>query len=284
MSPTTTKAFICFLLNFGLLALISDDGLMAASISNGGGDVQTAGRDGEAFRSRDRDNDRDALDGFQPGTRQEAELYQMLLQLQRELAEIRQELRELGPPREGSEARDVDRSRNDQERLRDGNVPRDGSRPRQGNTLHDSDFLLPSAIDADPVLAQQFASDLPQAAMRAMKKAASFYRDDVASHGGYVYYYSLDLQQRWGEGKPSADTIFVQPPGTPGESLSDRGRTLAEIRRPRSNRSASAARPDGTPYADPPGGSGRRALRRHGRFLRLSFGFEVDDRGGDPRA
>ena len=52
-------------------------------------------------------------------------------------------------------------------------------------------------------------------AIAALKKAASYYRGKVASHGGYVYYCSLDLKQRWGEGKASADTIFVQPPGTP---------------------------------------------------------------------
>ena len=48
-----------------------------------------------------------------------------------------------------------------------------------------------------------------------MKKAASFYRRKVASYGGYVYYYSLDLRQRWGEGKAAPYTIFVHPPGTP---------------------------------------------------------------------
>jgi hypothetical protein len=52
-------------------------------------------------------------------------------------------------------------------------------------------------------------------ALQAMKKAATFYCAKVASHGGYLYYYSLDLEQRWGEGKFTADTIFVQPPGTP---------------------------------------------------------------------
>lgn len=51
--------------------------------------------------------------------------------------------------------------------------------------------------------------------LRAMNKAATYYRDKVASHGGYVYYYSLDLKDRWGEGKASTDTLFVQPPGTP---------------------------------------------------------------------
>ncbi|MCX7886623.1 MAG: pectate lyase [Verrucomicrobiae bacterium] len=53
------------------------------------------------------------------------------------------------------------------------------------------------------------------AAAQALKKACTYYFEKVATHGGYVYYYSPDLQQRWGEGKPSRDTIFVQPPGTP---------------------------------------------------------------------
>ncbi|MFK7779486.1 MAG: pectate lyase [Gimesia sp.] len=51
--------------------------------------------------------------------------------------------------------------------------------------------------------------------IRAMRKASDYYRDQVAVRGGYVYYYSLDLQQRWGEGKAGPDQIWVQPPGTP---------------------------------------------------------------------
>jgi PelA/Pel-15E family pectate lyase len=66
-----------------------------------------------------------------------------------------------------------------------------------------------------PLQAQPTDSDLRMQAMQTVKKAASYYRHKVASHGGYVYYYSLDLQDRWGEGKFSPDTIFVQPPGTP---------------------------------------------------------------------
>lgn len=46
-------------------------------------------------------------------------------------------------------------------------------------------------------------------------KAATFFNTNVASHGGYVYYYSVDLKQRWGEGKATRDQIWVQPPGTP---------------------------------------------------------------------
>src|SRR5262245_14213284 len=76
-------------------------------------------------------------------------------------------------------------------------------------------LILPAALAADPLPAQQTGPDLREEALRTLKKAASFYRGQVASHGGYVYYYSLDLKQRWGEGEASADTIFVQPPGTP---------------------------------------------------------------------
>jgi uncharacterized protein YyaL (SSP411 family) len=48
-----------------------------------------------------------------------------------------------------------------------------------------------------------------------MRKASIFFRNEVASHGGYVYYYSIDFKQRWGEGEATADQIWVQPPGTP---------------------------------------------------------------------
>lgn len=49
----------------------------------------------------------------------------------------------------------------------------------------------------------------------AMKRAATYYHDQLALNGGYVYHYSLDLQQRWGEGVASPTQIWVQPPGTP---------------------------------------------------------------------
>lgn len=59
------------------------------------------------------------------------------------------------------------------------------------------------------------AAQEPADVTKALKKAATYYREKVASHGGYVYYYSPDLKQRWGEGQADADTLFVQPPGTP---------------------------------------------------------------------
>ena len=65
---------------------------------------------------------------------------------------------------------------------------------------------------AAPLQAQP---DLRDEAAGALKKAATFYREKAASHGGYVYYYTPDLADRWGEGRATPDTIFVQPPGTP---------------------------------------------------------------------
>lgn len=53
----------------------------------------------------------------------------------------------------------------------------------------------------------------------ALRRAAEFYRARVAVHGGYVYYVSLDLKQRWGEGKAGPEEIWVQPPGTPTVGL-----------------------------------------------------------------
>jgi PelA/Pel-15E family pectate lyase len=60
---------------------------------------------------------------------------------------------------------------------------------------------------AEPALREQ--------ATAAMRRAATYFRSQVATHGGYVYHYSTDLQQRWGEGPTTKDQIFVQPPGTP---------------------------------------------------------------------
>src|SRR5262245_54873349 len=68
-------------------------------------------------------------------------------------------------------------------------------------------ILLAFALRQKPEVSDQ--------AREGLKKAATFYRTQVARHGGYVYYTSTDLQDRWGEGKAAPDQIWVQPPGTP---------------------------------------------------------------------
>lgn len=70
-----------------------------------------------------------------------------------------------------------------------------------------------------PTLADDANAKRREQATVTMKRAAEFYRTQVASHGGYVYHYSLDLRERWGEGEATKDQIWVQPPGTPTVGL-----------------------------------------------------------------
>jgi len=72
-----------------------------------------------------------------------------------------------------------------------------------------------AAVLGSSVLAEQKSDALRADAFKTMRQAAEFYRGKVASHGGYVYYYSLDLKQRRGEGDATVDQIWVEPPGTP---------------------------------------------------------------------
>ena len=83
-------------------------------------------------------------------------------------------------------------------------------------------FPRPLIAVAVAVLSPALASaqsDLRQRASDTMHRATEFYHSQVASHGGYVYHYSLDLTQRWGEGVATGNQIWVQPPGTPTVGL-----------------------------------------------------------------
>jgi hypothetical protein len=46
------------------------------------------------------------------------------------------------------------------------------------------------------------------------------YMHSLAIDGGYVYHYTLDGKEKWGEGKTDDRTIEVQPPGTPAVGMS----------------------------------------------------------------
>ncbi len=74
-------------------------------------------------------------------------------------------------------------------------------------------FVFLFAVSFTAPLAAQSVNR--EAALSAMRNAADFYHGEVSLHGGYVYHYSLDLNQRWGEGVATKDQIWVQPPGTP---------------------------------------------------------------------
>lgn len=60
-----------------------------------------------------------------------------------------------------------------------------------------------------------------QAGKAAMKKAVSFFRDQVSANGAYLWQYSADLSEREGEQQASTTQAWTQPPGTPyvGEAV-----------------------------------------------------------------
>lgn len=56
---------------------------------------------------------------------------------------------------------------------------------------------------------------IPARAEAALARAVEFFTTDVATHGGYLWRYSADLDKRWGETAATESQIWVQPPGTP---------------------------------------------------------------------
>ncbi len=72
-------------------------------------------------------------------------------------------------------------------------------------------ILLAGAACAQEELAAQ--------ARAALRKATLYFTTKVATHGGYLWRYTSDLTQRWGEGEATATQIWVQPPGTPSVGM-----------------------------------------------------------------
>ncbi len=63
-------------------------------------------------------------------------------------------------------------------------------------------------------LAAQSTAPSPENVQAALRKATD-YLTSISTEGGYLWRYSADLAERWGEGKATATQIWVQPPGTP---------------------------------------------------------------------
>lgn len=63
------------------------------------------------------------------------------------------------------------------------------------------------------VYANEF-QNLADQAVSTLDQAVTFFHS-INCNGGYVYYITPDLQQRWGESPADEFTIEVQPPGTP---------------------------------------------------------------------
>lgn len=72
--------------------------------------------------------------------------------------------------------------------------------------------MIPAGFRSKVDYLQQ--SGLRALAEASLEKGVSFFQT-INTHGGYVYHVTPDLSQRWGEGPKDAETIEVQPPGTP---------------------------------------------------------------------
>ncbi|MHC4180324.1 MAG: pectate lyase [Planctomycetota bacterium] len=70
-----------------------------------------------------------------------------------------------------------------------------------------------------PCAARSDEAALRRQAARALRQAADFFRTEVSTEGGYLWRYSEDLARREGEGRASASTVWVQPPGTPSVGM-----------------------------------------------------------------
>ena len=107
--------------------------------------------------------------------------------------------------------------------------PFPSGRSTDGASLTTRLFRLPSTFRRDflvlftltTLYGRAHAEDvtLRTEAEDAIRRAATFFRTEVASHGGYVYHYSLDLSRAWGEGEATKDQVWIQPPGTPTVGL-----------------------------------------------------------------
>ncbi|MBT6766160.1 MAG: hypothetical protein HOA90_16665, partial [Prolixibacteraceae bacterium] len=66
---------------------------------------------------------------------------------------------------------------------------------------------------------KQDLAALATEAEQSLEKGIS-YIQSLAIEGGYVYHYTLDGKEKWGEGKTDDRTVEVQPPGTPAVGMS----------------------------------------------------------------
>ncbi|MFA7228080.1 MAG: pectate lyase, partial [Melioribacteraceae bacterium] len=61
--------------------------------------------------------------------------------------------------------------------------------------------------------------DLQKKVLQSLKKGIEYFHS-INIKGGYVYFYTPDMKEKWGEGSTDDSTIEVQPPGTPAVGLS----------------------------------------------------------------
>lgn len=73
--------------------------------------------------------------------------------------------------------------------------------------------------EAQKVITHYSGDSIAADAFKALKKGIKYFHS-ISIRGGYVFHYTLDLKEKWGEGKTDDSTIEVQPPGTPAVGVS----------------------------------------------------------------
>ncbi|MDR0337888.1 MAG: pectic acid lyase [Planctomycetaceae bacterium] len=71
------------------------------------------------------------------------------------------------------------------------------------------------SISVSFLFAEDQIANSTESARKTLRKAVEFYSEHVATEGGYLWKYSSDLLLREGENVADAQTVWVQPPGTP---------------------------------------------------------------------
>jgi hypothetical protein len=83
-------------------------------------------------------------------------------------------------------------------------------------------IILPFQLYGLVLIHAQNGQDLSTLATEveaSLEKGITFMQS-LSIEGGYVYYYTMDGKEKWGEGKTDDRTIEVQPPGTPAVGIS----------------------------------------------------------------
>ncbi len=81
-----------------------------------------------------------------------------------------------------------------------------------------SSFLVTTLIIIGTAQNQQSVIDR-ETILQTIDQAVTFFYS-INIEGGYVYHYTADLDEQWGEGRTDKRTIEVQPPGTPAVGMS----------------------------------------------------------------
>ncbi len=87
------------------------------------------------------------------------------------------------------------------------------------NAVYSVIILIGSLLNTNSNYYGQSENDLLIKSQESLKKGIEYFHS-ININGGYVYYYTPDMKEKWGEVPTNDHTIEVQPPGTPAVGFS----------------------------------------------------------------